>query len=414
MEPRGPLDNLLRILAEERRRPTVRYEVDLTRFQDQLDGSGALLASTVSIAAWQSHLYKRREKHPRDVCEQPQTFKLSSVNFDLLMRLAEAVLQPKQAGFFSVMLRSVSAGGQTETAMGLNPFQVFGGRVSDTPLIAEFCVRSGKFRELLAAAAEVPTPTPGLALMLMQLEDIIALNFNVFTEDELREIPGLLAPIGAMASRQTHDASRPRGGRGPLTVNPHYRPGAEREAGQIVRLVHGISRQCDQAVYFYVKGGLQQIRNPEVEGDKVELVGFLERIGFPPELRASLEESEKLYRSDSSAFELKSCLGHLRSFLEALHRKAAAALAAGTGDPESVDTWGAALNYIRRYGLFDTPHERFAAALYTLISDESVHPLTADREYARLLRTVIIEYGLMFLTALEKNGVKIARVGSAS
>jgi len=37
---------------------------------------------------------------------------------------------------------------------------------------------------------------------------------------------------------------------------------------------------------------------------------------------------------------------------------------------------------------------------------KSVHPLTADREYARLLRNVTIEYGVMFLTVLDKRASK--------
>jgi hypothetical protein len=40
--------------------------------------------------------------------------------------------------------------------------------------------------------------------------------------------------------------------------------------------------------------------------------------------------------------------------------------------------------------------------------DTSVHPLGADQEYARLLRNVVIEHGVMFLTVLDKNGVKIS------
>jgi len=63
--------------------------------------------------------------------------------------------------------------------------------------------------------------------------------------------------------------------------------------------------------------------------------------------------------------------------------------------------------YLRQKQCFTKQHESFVASLYTLLSDESVHPLTADREYARLLRNVVIEYGVMFLTVLDKRGVKI-------
>jgi hypothetical protein len=68
---------------------------------------------------------------------------------------------------------------------------------------------------------------------------------------------------------------------------------------------------------------------------------------------------------------------------------------------------GDATLFLREQGLYRQQHERFVASLYTLLSDESVHPLTADREYARLLRNVVIEYGVMFLTGLDKRGVKI-------
>jgi hypothetical protein len=51
-------------------------------------------------------------------------------------------------------------------------------------------------------------------------------------------------------------------------------------------------------------------------------------------------------------------------------------------------------------------HEAYVTSLYTLISDASVHQLGAEREYARLLRNVVIEYGVMFLTVLAKKGVK--------
>jgi hypothetical protein len=41
------------------------------------------------------------------------------------------------------------------------------------------------------------------------------------------------------------------------------------------------------------------------------------------------------------------------------------------------------------------------------LSDEGVHPLIAEREFARLLRSMSIEYGLMFLTMFEKKGIAI-------
>jgi hypothetical protein len=51
--------------------------------------------------------------------------------------------------------------------------------------------------------------------------------------------------------------------------------------------------------------------------------------------------------------------------------------------------------------------EEFITKLYTLVSDEAIHPLIAAREYARLFRKIVIEYGLLFLTALQENNLTI-------
>ena len=49
--------------------------------------------------------------------------------------------------------------------------------------------------------------------------------------------------------------------------------------------------------------------------------------------------------------------------------------------------------------------ESLAASLYKLISDQAVHPLMAEREYARLARNMVIEYGLLLLEKIEKLGL---------
>jgi len=36
------------------------------------------------------------------------------------------------------------------------------------------------------------------------------------------------------------------------------------------------------------------------------------------------------------------------------------------------------------------------------LSDTGVHPLVAEREYARLMRNMSIEYGLLLLTKVDK------------
>jgi hypothetical protein len=71
--------------------------------------------------------------------------------------------------------------------------------------------------------------------------------------------------------------------------------------------------------------------------------------------------------------------------------------------------WGAILSYFRKHNLLSEAEEKYAAGLWGLISDEAVHTLLSEREYARLARNVVIEYALLFLRKMEKLDLKLAR-----
>lgn len=146
--------------------------------------------------------------------------------------------------------------------------------------------------------------------------------------------------------------------------------------------------------------------NLEIESDKAKVVGFLDSLGFDPLLTASLAKAEDLYRSTSDAFDLKSCLGHIRSFYEHLTIDAGQAIAKDLAETV-VDEWDPTINFLRNRLFLSPQQEKFSRGLYTLLSDEGVHALIAEREFARLLRNVVIEYGLMFLTMFQKKGIKI-------
>ena len=130
----------------------------------------------------------------------------------------------------------------------------------------------------------------------------------------------------------------------------------------------------------------------------------MEKLGFTPLLIQSLDEADRLYRADATQFELKSNLGHLRSFLEQLHIQACAALNKQRGGPLP-SKWGEALAYLLDNAVLTKPEELFAARFYTLMSDAGVHSLIAEREYARLMRNMSIEYGLLLLSKLDKFGL---------
>ena len=50
--------------------------------------------------------------------------------------------------------------------------------------------------------------------------------------------------------------------------------------------------------------------------------------------------------------------------------------------PSEVGGW---VKLLRQHNVITAKDEEFITALYTLVSDEAIHPLVAEREYARLL-----------------------------
>jgi hypothetical protein len=397
------------IMNEERERPTIGYEDIANEWV-----SRRMEMTAEEIVAWnkitsvpRKNLSAQRAESPRPVTETPHIFRFSGTNFDLLVSVHGGVNEDARPQLIKHILQRVESGGtRTYDRPSNYTFPSFSGKVCELPLVAEFCIRTGNIEPFFAATAKPKMPTDPLAIMMRQVEEIIALNWNWFSNEQLGMVSTWLAPLRKIAHLQTYVMRGPRKG-GPIEQNPHYIMGHESEANQIVKSIDGITKECEQARFWYLKGALQRTVNLEVESDKAKIEGFLTKIGFSNQMIGALNAAEDDYRSTINPFELKSCLGHLRSFLEHLHREAAKSIAAAAGDTV-VDRWGDATVYLRQHGYFTNQHEAFITSLYTLISDTSVHPLGAEREYARLLRNVVIEYGVMFLTALAKRGVKVS------
>jgi hypothetical protein len=240
--------------------------------------------------------------------------------------------------------------------------------------------------------------------MMLQLEEMVALNFNIFSEAEYNLFPAWLGGIRQVADLQTYKARGDRGGK--LVQNPHYKPGREHIGEQIVKSVDNLFSQVRQAEYYYLKGALQQIPNLEIGNDQVKIYSFIDTLGFDPLLSAALKKADDIYNGSPDAFDLKSCIGHIRSFVEHLHIQAGVAIAKST-NKTVVNAWDPVMTFLKTDGFLTMQQDKFARGLYMLLSDGGVHPLIAEREFARLLRNMSIEYGLMLLTMFEKKGVTI-------
>jgi hypothetical protein len=367
------------VLDQERAEPTVRYET--------LQGPGI-------VATWE--LANERGKHPRTVRENPQEFQFKSTNFDLLCAILDQIQEQEKPTLFASIRSRISDARSYRHISG----EVLGAGAwrrcsSELPLIAEFLVRRGD-KQVFIGALSAAAPGPGLTLLLLQLEEMIALNFTLFTEREYEQLPGAIASVG----KSTADlGERPKPA---ATIDSNVRFHVVRE---IPPLCDAVTEECRKAGYLYVKGSLLTGMNLEVNQDKGKVQTFLEKLGFTRLLIESLDEAERLYRTAATPFELKSSMAHLRSFLEQLHLQACTALHKKLGGALP-SKWGEALQYLRDHAVLTVKEEQFAAQFYALVSDTSVHPLVAEREYARLIRNMSIEYGLMLLTKLDKLGFK--------
>jgi len=242
-------------------------------------------------------------------------------------------------------------------------------------------------------------PTAGVILMLLELRELLALNWNLLSDSEMVHLADKVAILKNTAQvtfaqqAQTHTSWTIGGEKISVYV----------VARETINACDGVLEHCRKARFFLLKGELLRDVNLEVNQDKKAVESFLQQLGFSQTLIQSLNESDKLQRS-SSLFDLKSSMGHLRSFLENLQIYASARVAKKSGGAVP-KTWGAATSFLQQKAILTKPEEGLATGLYTFISDGAVHPLIAEREYARLSRNVVIEYGLLLLRKLEKFGL---------
>ncbi|MGA2755434.1 MAG: hypothetical protein ABSE53_16885 [Terracidiphilus sp.] len=398
-------EKLLQILEEEQIYPTVGYkdswEPSSVRVKQALEEKSveALLKAYDPAPG----LENERKSLRRPVYENPNRYKFESSNYSLLVTLFQNLSEADRSAFFLTLLQKIADLDTAWTARTYARFPTWKNCFSYLPLVAEFCVRTNHTASLIKSLREVQRPTTGMVIMFMELQEMISLNFNLFSDAEFVELSDALGELSNAIGKFTWQRKR-SGGR--LIENPDYEEGYAEPAEAIMSHLVAIIEQCRKARFFYLKGALQKLPNLEIEADKKKVEGFLVKLGFTGSMLGALNAAESDYTSTATVFELKNCLEHLRSFLEYLHRESAKSVATTSGDAVS-DKWGDATLYLRQKGLYTKQHEAFVATLYTLISDTSVHPLGADREYARLLRNVVIEYGVMFLTTLDKSGVKI-------
>jgi hypothetical protein len=252
----------LLILEEEQISPTVDYDFVSASWQHHLQSLNEVMQSYNKPKTGTLNIYTMRQQRPRQVTETPKLYVFKSSNYNLLRILYEQIHTDERSQFIGSILKLVKSG-TTHTEIKGARFPHFDNYTSCLPLLAEFCFRTDNTAAFFASLQDVKLPTKGMAIMLMQIEETIALNYDLFTEKELQEIPELLENLHAVAELQTYKARGPRGGK--LVPNPHYRSGFEKIGREIVNAFYGIVEECRKAVFYYVRDGLQKRPNLEEE-----------------------------------------------------------------------------------------------------------------------------------------------------
>jgi hypothetical protein len=391
------------ILDQERRFPTVEYVP--TKMPNPSGHPLADAMGTINDAFAIGELNKARSEHPRKILDNGQKFSFKSVNYQMLCALAARLVEIERPLFISSVLSRIviaPACGPAKTAA----YPSWNGVTSELPLVVEFAIRNHSAGNLFRSIAEA-LPLPGHVILLRHLEEMISLNFTLITDAEYEHL--------ALSIKAFGDGTHERLER--------YYQGDVRIAGwgelkqegiltifrELQSSAEVIITQCHTARYLYLKGSLLEGLNLEVNHDKEVVESYLIQLGFSKTLLEGLNVAEQSYRSSGTKFEFKNCIGLLRSFLENLHKQVIQALILRDGG-NVPPNWGTGLAFLRQKGVLTGAEEVFASGLFKLMSDEAVHPLIAEREYARLARNMVIEYGLLLLRKMEKAGVRISTV----
>ncbi|MGH9453908.1 MAG: hypothetical protein ACRD2O_08065 [Terriglobia bacterium] len=379
------------VLDEERVAPTVRYS---TRKR---------MSSAVGPEAYPDAL---RHGRPRSVLEDPEEVEFASDNYTLLCAIVGRLPQEERDAFSHAILARIHTSPACGTSIRTSGIRtVWDNLTSELPLLAEFSVRSGARTGFIWSVGEA-SPAPGHVLLLHHLADMIAFNYALFSEEDYDHLLVSIASLKATGERHLRES--PRSGwrvAGPEIAEEVRADDQARKVDAAVKSLTGLLRR---AKHLHLKRSLLPGVNLEVNQDKRAVESYLQTLGFSEALRNSLNEAERLYRDQGDGFSLKSSMGHLRSFLEGLHREKLPALHAKYGGVVP-SGWADGLVYLRNNGVISAAEEKFIADLYGVMSDEGVHPLITDREYARLSRNIVIEYGLLFLRNIEKLGLGACR-----
>jgi hypothetical protein len=172
----------LLILEEEQISPTVDYELVSPDWRIHMQSLTDAVQSRPRPQPDVINIHAMRQQHPRLVTQSPQLYVFTSANYDLLRTIYQQVHTEDRSQFIDSILKLVKSGTTTHKEVRGARFPHFLNNTSCLPMLAEFCIRTNNAAALFASLQDIKWATTGIAIMLMQLEETIALNYDLFTE----------------------------------------------------------------------------------------------------------------------------------------------------------------------------------------------------------------------------------------
>ena len=195
MDLKDALLKAMTILVEEQVQPTIHYRhVQIALYRGNPLSIEGYSQGVSDQQAAQEALKLERGHRPRQVHEDPKSFVFESVNFNLLVKVFSLMADSDWPNFIHTLLQNVRNPMQSSEYKYL-VFPSFQGRISGLALLAEFCVGLATCMSYCQPQPEVKVPTISIAIMMRELEDMLALNFNLFSSSELDAMPGHLATL---------------------------------------------------------------------------------------------------------------------------------------------------------------------------------------------------------------------------
>lgn len=218
--------NATKILDAERRAPTLRY-------LPAGGGIAALLPAMMTLV--------QPNQHPRLISESPGCLRLSSRNYEALKSFLDEIPRENRDAFLTFISRRF---------IDKNAFEVDGKDVlgagqtsrtfSELPLVAEFLVRQNHGAKMIQSLAQTPL-RPGLTRLLLHLEEMIALDYILFSDQDYDNLEEAIAEKAAAIDALS------RGPRIADTLESNFRFNICKE-GPI--LCDSILQQCSKAKYL--------------------------------------------------------------------------------------------------------------------------------------------------------------------